>query len=90
VSEYRIEELARVAGTTVRNVRAYRDRDLLDPPRRHGRVALYDDTHLRRLRLIASLLDRGYTLANIAELIEASERGLGVADLLRELTSAAR
>ena len=31
--DYRIDELAREAGTTVRNVRAYQDRGLLPPPR---------------------------------------------------------
>jgi DNA-binding transcriptional MerR regulator len=82
VTQYRIEELAGAAGTTVRNIRAYRDRGLLPPPRRAGRVALYDDDHLARLRLIAALLERGYTLANIAELIQAGERGAKVADLL--------
>ncbi|MFB9386717.1 MerR family transcriptional regulator [Pseudonocardia petroleophila] len=36
--EYRIDELAHTAGTTVRNIRAYQDRGLLPPPRRVGRV----------------------------------------------------
>src|SRR5436305_1643105 len=45
-AEYRIDELAREAGTTVRNVRAYQDRGLLPPPRRSGRVGLYTDAHL--------------------------------------------
>jgi DNA-binding transcriptional MerR regulator len=82
VTEYRIDDLARAAGTTVRNVRAYRERGLVPPPRRHGRIALYDDAHVERLRLIAALLQRGYTLANIAELIEAWERGRDIAELL--------
>ncbi len=38
--EYRIEELARLAGTTTRNIRVYRDRGLLHPPLRVGRIAL--------------------------------------------------
>src|SRR3954447_15951269 len=82
VTEYRIDDLARAAGTTVRNIRAYRDRGLVPPPRRHGRLALYDDTHVDRLRLIGGLLHRGYTLANIAELIEAWEGGRDVGELL--------
>src|SRR4051794_678454 len=82
VTEYRIDDLARAAGTTVRNIRAYRDRGLAPPPRRHGRLALYDDTHVDRLRLIGGLLHRGYTLANIAELIEAWEGGRDVGELL--------
>jgi DNA-binding transcriptional MerR regulator len=75
VADYRIDDLARQAGTTVRNVRAYQDKGLLPPPRRDGRVGVYSETHLSRLRLIAQLLDRGYTLANIAELLDAWERG---------------
>ncbi|HJR19703.1 MAG TPA: MerR family transcriptional regulator, partial [Actinomycetota bacterium] len=82
MANYRVDELARVAGTTVRNLRAYQDRGLLPPPRREGRVGIYSDAHLARLRLIGQLLERGYTLANIGELIEALERGHEVGDLL--------
>jgi DNA-binding transcriptional MerR regulator len=32
VAEWSVDELARAAGTTVRNVRVYQDRGLLDPP----------------------------------------------------------
>lgn len=81
-THYRIDELARVAGTTVRNVRAYQDRGLLPPPRREGRIVLYSEDHLGRLRLIGALLERGYTLANIAELLAAWERGQDVGALL--------
>jgi DNA-binding transcriptional MerR regulator len=80
--EYRVDELARVAGTTVRNVRAYQDRGLLPPPRRQGRVGLYSDAHLARLRLLGQLLERGYTLANIHELLQAWETGQNVGELL--------
>ncbi len=82
VSEYRIDELARTAGTTVRNVRAYQDRDLLPPPRREGRVAWYSDAHVARLRLIAQFLERGYTLANIHELVAAWESGQDMGEWL--------
>ena len=81
-TEFRIDELAREAGTTVRNVRAYQDRGLLPPPRRSGRVGLYTDAHLARLRLIGHLLERGYTLGNIAELVSAWERGQDIGELL--------
>ena len=80
--ELRIDDLAREAGTTVRNVRAYQDRGLLAPPRREGRVAWYGEGHLVRLRLIASLLDRGFSLANIAELVEGWSEGRNLGDLL--------
>jgi len=80
--ELRIDDLAREAGTTVRNVRAYQDRGLLAAPRREGRVAWYGEGHLVRLRLIGSLLDRGFTLANIAELLDGWSEGRNLGDLL--------
>ena len=57
----RIDELARLAGATVRNIRVYQDRGLLAPPRRDGRVGIYTDAHLARLRLIGQLYKRGYS-----------------------------
>lgn len=80
--DYRIEELADKARTTVRNVRAYQERGILPPPRREGRVAIYGDAHLARLRVIGSLLERGYSLGNIAELIDAWARGSDLRELL--------
>jgi DNA-binding transcriptional MerR regulator len=82
VAEYRIDELAVAAGTSVRNVRVYQERGLLPPPRRVGRTGVYSDAHLARLRLIRLLLQRGYTFATIGELIEAWSAGQGIADLL--------
>jgi DNA-binding transcriptional MerR regulator len=82
MGEYRIDELARLAATTVRNVRVYQDRGLLAPPRRHGRVGIYTDAHLARLRLIGQLLRRGYTFANIRELLAVWERGGDLAEIL--------
>jgi DNA-binding transcriptional MerR regulator len=80
--EYRIDELARLAGTTTRNIRVYRDRGLLHPPLRVGRIALFNDTHLTRLRLITSLLDRGYNISHVREMLSAWEQGKGVGDML--------
>ncbi|QWB25046.1 MULTISPECIES: MerR family transcriptional regulator [Streptomyces] len=80
--EYRMEELARLAGITVRTLRFYRERKLIPPPRREGRIAWYDDHHLARLRTITALLERGHTLSGIAELAEAFDNGRDVGDLL--------
>jgi len=82
MAEYRIDELARLAETTVRNVRVYQDRGLLAPPRRDGRVGIYTDAHLARLQLIGRLLKRGYTFANIGEMVAVWERGGNLADVL--------
>jgi DNA-binding transcriptional MerR regulator len=80
--EYRIDELARLAGSTTRNVRVYRDRGLLPPPLRVGRIALYNDTHLTRLRLITSMLNRGYNIAHVREMLSAWEEGKNLGDVL--------
>ncbi|MEU4728194.1 MerR family transcriptional regulator [Streptomyces sp. NPDC023588] len=81
VREYRPEELAEAAGIPVRTLRFYRERKLLPPPRREGRIAWYDDHHLARLRTIAALLERGHTLGGIAELTAAFESGRDVGQL---------
>ncbi len=75
VREYRMAELAEEAGITVRTLRFYRERKLIPPPRREGRIAWYNDHHLARLRTIAALLERGHTLGGIAELLAAFESG---------------
>lgn len=80
--EFTIDDLARTAGTTVRNVRAYQDRGLIPPPERRGRVGIYTDVHLHRLKLIGQLLERGYTLGNILELMTAAEQGHDLNSLL--------
>lgn len=80
--EYRMDELARAAGVPVRTVRFYRERKLLPPPRREGRIAWYNEHHLARLRTITGLLDRGHTLGGIAELLAAAESGRDVAEVL--------
>jgi len=82
VQRYRIDDLARAAGTTSRNVRAYQDRGLLPRPDRLGRANVYGPEHLERLRLIDRLLDRGHTLAGIKELLDAWESGAGLGGVL--------
>ncbi|MEU5578371.1 MerR family transcriptional regulator [Streptomyces huasconensis] len=80
--EYRIEDLAHHSGATVRTIRAYQDRGLLPRPERRGRSNVYGESHLARLRQIADLLDRGYTLASIKELLEAWDTGRGLGGVL--------
>ncbi|WP_372763788.1 MerR family transcriptional regulator [Litorivivens sp.] len=80
--EYTVEELALAANTTVRNIRAYQDKGLLPPPTLRGRKGIYNNQHLSRLRVIADLLDRGYTLASILDLISGLEKGIGLSEIL--------
>ena len=79
----RIDDLAREAGITVRTVRSYVTRGLLPPPTRVvGRTNFYDKGHVARLRLIAELLSRSYTLESIAELIRAREAGQNLDEII--------
>lgn len=82
LAEYRLDELAEISGVSARNIRAYRERGLLDPPRRVGRTALYDDYHLSQLRTISQLLRRGFNSAHIAEFFASMRQGADLADIL--------
>lgn len=67
--EFTVDELAARAQMTVRNVRAYASRGLMDAPRLEGRTGYYSLQHLQRLQLIRQLLDRGYTLAAVEKAV---------------------
>ncbi len=76
-----IDELARGAGMTVRNVRAHQSRGLLPPPTVRGRIGFYGPDHVARLELIKELQADGFNLEAIRRLIEAS--GGQSSDVLR-------
>ncbi|MFF3206185.1 MerR family transcriptional regulator [Streptomyces sp. NPDC002962] len=83
---YRIETLAHLTGASVRTIRAYQDRGLLPRPERQGRANHYSDAHRTRLHQIADLLDRGYGLASIKELLDAHDTGRGLGGVLGLVT----
>jgi DNA-binding transcriptional MerR regulator len=66
---YRVEELAARAQTSVDTIRYYQARNLLPPPAHAGRVAWYDDEHLRRLARIRQLQSQGLSLTVIGRLL---------------------
>ncbi|MEU1753560.1 MerR family transcriptional regulator [Micromonospora matsumotoense] len=66
---YTVEELARKVGMSARNIRAHQARRLLAPPVRRGRVALYDDSHVRRLEAILTLQRQGFNLVSIEAML---------------------
>lgn len=82
MTEYRIDDLAREAGTTTRNVRVYQDNGLLPRPQRRGRVAIYTDRHLRQLRAITRLLGEGFTLKHIMKFLTGLQPGENLVDVL--------
>ncbi|MGB3302170.1 MerR family transcriptional regulator [Gordonia sp. (in: high G+C Gram-positive bacteria)] len=82
MTEYRIDDLARAAGTTTRNVRGYQDRGLIPRPLRRGRIAIYGDEHLAKLRVINDLLSRGFTMTHIGDFFKRVQTGDDIAESL--------
>jgi DNA-binding transcriptional MerR regulator len=66
-----VDELARAAGTTTRQVRALQTRGLLPHPELVGRTGYYDLDHLDRLRAILRLQAGGFSLAALETLMQA-------------------
>jgi DNA-binding transcriptional MerR regulator len=67
-----IDELARRAGMTVRNVRAHQSRGLLQPAAIRVRTGYYGDEHVARLRLIQELQAEGFNLKAVQRLIDVA------------------
>ncbi|WP_280384116.1 MerR family transcriptional regulator [Nocardia wallacei] len=81
-AEFTVESLAARAGVPTSTVRMYQTKGLLHAPRRAGRTARYDASHLERMELVQRLQDRGFSLASIAALLAARAQGASVAELL--------
>jgi len=77
-----VDELARRAGTTTRNVRAFQTLGLLPHPRLRGRTGLYDREHLDRLEAVLRLQRTGFSLAALGILFDASDRGVTLEQVL--------
>lgn len=90
---YTIQQLAEISQTTIRNIRAYQERGIFPPPEKRGRIGIYRESHVVRLAIINQLLSRGYSIANIGEMLHAHERGqdinqfIGLNNLITNLWS---
>ena len=71
-----LDQLARQAGMTARNVRAHQSSGLLPPPTLRGRTGYYRREHLERLELIRVLQADGFNLAAIRRLLTAMPSGV--------------
>ena len=72
-AEFTIDELAAASGVPSRTIRFYQAKGVLPAPRKRGRVAMYDPSHLERLRLISELQDRGLRLRAIRDVLSRPE-----------------
>jgi DNA-binding transcriptional MerR regulator len=67
--EVTIDELGRMIGMTVRNIRAHQSRGLLPPPLLRGRTGYYGAEHIDRLKLIQELQSEGFNLELIRRML---------------------
>jgi DNA-binding transcriptional MerR regulator len=77
-----VDELARSAGSTTRNVRALQTKGVLLRPLVIGRTARYGTAHLERLRAVIGLQRQGFSIASIAVLFSSLEAGRTLAQVL--------
>lgn len=84
---YTLAQLAEAVGMSPRNVRAYQARGLIDPPRRRGRSAVYDDEHRRRLERVRDAVTQGVSLKRLAALV-AEGRVETLEEVVRRLRAA--
>jgi len=71
---YRIGDLAREFGVTLRTLRFYEDRDLITP-KRMGSTRLYSEDDRSRLKLILLAKRVGFSLIDIQEIMEIYDMG---------------
>ncbi len=71
---YVISVAARLAGTTAHALRSYEEAGLIRPARTDGRIRLYSDEDIERLRHIHSIAERGVNYAGIKVILEMEGR----------------
>jgi MerR-like DNA binding protein len=77
-----VDQVARLAGTTTRNVRAFQTLGLLPRPALQGRTGHYGREHLERLKAILHLQRAGFSLGAVGTLFAAWEEGMTLEQLL--------
>lgn len=75
--ELTIEDVSRLTGMTVRNIRAHQTRGLLPPPAVRGRTGFYTREHVARLELIREMQGSGFNLKAIQQLLAKTPQGSG-------------
>lgn len=68
-----IGQVADESGLSVRNIRAYQGRGLLQLPEVRGRTGYYGPEHLERIALIRRFQAEGFNLRSIASLVDGGE-----------------
>jgi len=89
-SHYTVDELSARTGVSSRTIRFYQTEDILPPPLRRGRIALYGELHVERLHLVSMLQSRGLRLTAIRDALRRAlpeavsmHEWLGLDEILR-------
>src|SRR5512137_1371428 len=86
-----IGDLARRAGTTMRTIRYYEERGLIEPiGRTKGGFRLYQEEELRKLHLIRSLQVLDMPLAQVKAFFDERQRGRAAAEIAPALQGVLR
>jgi DNA-binding transcriptional MerR regulator len=72
-SVYKIGEVAKLLGTSIRTIRYYEEALLLTPIRTDKGTRLYADAHIERLKAILDLAKIGLSIESIREISQARE-----------------
>lgn len=78
---YTVDQLAAAAHLPTRTLRYWQSLGLIPPPERAGRSVRYGPDHLRRIRLVCAVTERGVRLDAAGELLELIDHG---SDSVRE------
>jgi DNA-binding transcriptional MerR regulator len=79
-----IDQLAQRVSMSSRNIREWQRQGLLEPPARRGRVGIYSDEHVARIRRIQQLHSDGFPLDLIRRMIDT---GIGNESDIRHLAN---
>jgi DNA-binding transcriptional MerR regulator len=82
--EITIDELAQQVSMSSRNIREWQRQGLLPPPTRRGRVGIYSDDHVARIRRVQQLHAQGFPLDLIRRMIDT---GIGDENDIRHLAA---
>jgi DNA-binding transcriptional MerR regulator len=88
-SHFTVDQLSAHTGVSSRTIRFYQTEEILPPPLRRGRIALYGAQHVERLRLVSMLQARGLRLTAIRDVLRRNvaasmHEWLGLDETLRE------
>jgi DNA-binding transcriptional MerR regulator len=82
--EMTIDQLAQNVSMSSRNIREWQRQGLLPPPTRRGRVGIYSDEHVARIRRVQHLHSEGFPLDLIRRMIDT---GIGKESDIRHLAA---